>query len=543
VAPFADHGAPEPLGPWILCVAGAGLLLAVLAANTGLFDLDEGFYAAVAGEMARTGDLLTPRYMGAPFMEKPPLLYWAMVLFLKLGMPPVFAVRMPSVIAAIATMAMVGKVAARRGGGWLSVTALALSPLFIGLGHLALTDMMLTCFLTGAFLLFWSSISGGPQWLRVPAAVCLALATLTKGPVAGVLFVLVAGITYLLQPALRPSYRRYWPEAILAYVLIVLPWYYFMYRAHGGEFFQEFVLRQNIARFGGGDTAHVFPFYFYIPVLLVGFFPWSIYLPWLAFKTRRDPWLRYCWTWAWVVFLLFTLSGAKLPGYILPMLPPLAAVLPLILSQMWESAAPVRTWAASLRVSMVATAIVVVALVVLARTHATQSVASALPPCAVLLLCAMVLATLLYRLLRPEVGHVAAPLILGAGLALPMAFLTLPAYYADTQADIHALTEDVRPLVDAGAPYCMYGVRPGRPSVVFLLGGGEQSAQSDADLVRLVAAQRKLVVITHQENARGLARLPWTVVARRGRFAALQYPRDLPPPVINGNQRPTSGGG
>jgi len=296
---------------------------------TGLFDLDEGFYAAVVGEMNRRGDWITPWYNGRPWFEKPILLYW-------LAKPTVawfgevWGPRLPSVLCALGLALVVRRAALRYGeaAGFWSAAVLSTSLLAVGLGRMMMTDMPMALAFSACLLLFWESLQGR-RGLRPAAAACLALAVLAKGPVAGALFLLIAAWTFWREPELRPGFRGGWLASVLVFAAVVSLWYAPAWWVHRGEFVQKFLVEQNLARFGGGDEAHRVPFLpglvYFVPVLLVGMLPWSLLIPrsWPR-RGKADPFLRFCAAWAGVVFAFFTLSGTKLPHYILPALPPLA---------------------------------------------------------------------------------------------------------------------------------------------------------------------------------------------------------------------------
>jgi len=323
----------------------------------GLFDIDEGFYGAVAAEMNRRGEWITPFYNGRPWFEKPILLYWlakpSLMVFGDMIGP-----RLPSILTTLGTYGVVAWFAKRRFGehaAQLAVLILASSLLMVGTARLMMTDLPLLLCLTAAMATFWESLVGPPVW-RVATAGLLGLAVLSKGPVALILFALIAGWTFWREPELRPVFRGYWAQGVALLVVVIGSWYLPAYLENGQTFVQKFLIEQNVGRFTGGDAAHTLPGFrgfvaglgMYLGVLLLGMFPWSLFL-WNAWPRRvsspitnqslRDPSPpapspitnqmgegveRYLASWAGVVFVFFAISGAKLVHYILPMLPPLA---------------------------------------------------------------------------------------------------------------------------------------------------------------------------------------------------------------------------
>jgi 4-amino-4-deoxy-L-arabinose transferase-like glycosyltransferase len=298
---------------------------------TGLFDLDEGFYGAIAAEMNRRGEWITPYYNGRPWFEKPILIYWLAKPCLWLFGPDI-GPRMPSVFATLATLAMVGvflrdQVSGR--AGQLGVLVLAGSLLFVAAGRLMLTDPLLVAALTGAYLALWRSLQGQALKWRALTGLALGLGVLAKGPIAVLLFAPVAALTYWREPALRPRFRGGWAMAVAALGITVAAWYGPAYLANGDQFVDKFLIEQNWRRFLGGDAAHTlespWALFLYVPVLVVGMLPWIGFLR-FRFSTSLE---RYLATWAGLAFLFFTLSGAKLPHYVLPCVPPLAMLIAL----------------------------------------------------------------------------------------------------------------------------------------------------------------------------------------------------------------------
>ncbi len=318
----------------------------------GLFDVDEGFYGAVVAEMNRKGEWITPFYNGKPWFEKPILLYWlakpCMALFGDMVGP-----RLPSVLTAIGTYIAVAWFAKRRIGSLaaqLATLMLASCLLVVGTGRMMMTDLPLLMSLTAAFLTFWESLVERKSW-RIWTAFFLGVGVLAKGPVALILFVLVAGWTFWREKELRPAFRGMWPQGTLLLTAVICVWYVPAYLVNGQTFVQKFLIEQNVGRFTGGDAAHTLGGFqsliLYLPIIFVGMFPWSLFI-WKAWPRRNknsatrsvpeehdqdQALVRYLASWAAVIFLFFTISGAKLPHYILPVIPPLVLLVAIHVSR------------------------------------------------------------------------------------------------------------------------------------------------------------------------------------------------------------------
>jgi len=295
----------------------------------GLLDMDEGFYAAVSGEMLRRGEWLTPYFNGTPWFEKPILIYWATMPALKLFGGEV-GMRLPSVLATMALYAAFALFATRRlslrAGQWV-VIILCSGLLIPGLGRMAMTDALFNFVFSCAMLAFLESLLGDKRW-RILAGFLLGVSALAKGPVGCVIFAVVAIYFFISQPQLRPAYRGWWIAGTAVFVLAVASWYLPAYLANPDTFVKDFLIQQNVGRFQGGDKAHTLSgpqnWIFYVPILFLGFLPWSWWIVPAWRHKRNDPILRYLAVWAMAVFAFFTASGAKLPHYILPAIPPLA---------------------------------------------------------------------------------------------------------------------------------------------------------------------------------------------------------------------------
>lgn len=342
------------LPTWLLWLAATVPLLGFWL--YGLTDLDEGFYAAVVNDMLRRGDWLTPTLNGAPWFEKPILAYW-------LAMPTVsmwhneFGARLPSVLTTLGTAYVVWRFVSARLGhatGQLATLVLTGSMLTAGVGRMMMTDAPFVLCLSSAFLTYYESFTRDQRW-RLATAALLGLAVLAKGPVALILFALVAGISAWKFPDHRPQMKRYWLVGTLILSGVLATWYLPAWLVHRGLFVQKFLIEQNLQRFGGGDRAHAAPAWMipiFFPAIILVCFAW-----WLA-PAFRAKWVtvretddsdegklrRYLWIWGIVVVGFFSLSGSKLPHYIMPALVPLAVILADAIMKRHPCSHPLRFW-------------------------------------------------------------------------------------------------------------------------------------------------------------------------------------------------------
>jgi 4-amino-4-deoxy-L-arabinose transferase-like glycosyltransferase len=320
-----------------LPVRGAALLLALVAAllllrqdKVPLIGPDEPRYARVAVEMARSGDLVTPTLQGQPWLEKPALYYWmAAGAFRVLGETET-AARLPSFLAALMLTGVTALMGARLYGGAAGLHAgfvIGTSLLAFAYGRAASMDMLLAASVTASIGLLALDTLGIAGRMAVPAAfVCAAVATLAKGPLGALLPALAAGGYILAARDWRFLRRVLSPINWLLFFVVAAPWYALVIRAQGHAFVDTFFLEHNVQRFTSTIHRHPGPVVYYLPVLLAGLFPWSgLVVPALAIvrpRGNRADLFVLCWLVLPLVF--FSLAGSKLPGYILPCLPPLA---------------------------------------------------------------------------------------------------------------------------------------------------------------------------------------------------------------------------
>lgn len=292
----------------------------------GLTGPDEPRYAAVAREMYQTGDWITPRLHGEPWFEKPVLLYWGAALGFVLFGVGEFGARLPSALGATATVFALYFVCrrlwGRATGVWASLI-LCSSVGYFAFGRAASTDMPLTACLTLALLAFLMGQDAEEpyrrRWFRAFYAF-LGLGVLAKGPVA-VLLPVLALLIYLVSRRRLPEWKSWRPQDAWIILLVSAPWYVAVTWANGYEFVRVFLIDQNFQRFTSNIHGHERPFYFYIPALMMLTFPWTfVVLPALRRKLEEKEWILLWWTVVPVLF--FSLSGSKLPGYILPSVPP-----------------------------------------------------------------------------------------------------------------------------------------------------------------------------------------------------------------------------
>lgn len=298
--------------------------------GVGMLGPDEPRYAAIGRSMARSGDLITPRLWGSAWFEKPPLLYWMTALGAAAGFGPELSGRFPVALLSLAFLAVSLWLIKQEFGFEPAVSAtvlLATSAGWVAYSSLCLTDIPVACFFSLAVLLTL-------PLLRVPAdftrpgkrfagiGVCLGLAVLAKGlvPIA---------LALPLLWFLRQFWRKWW-ISVAAATAVAGPWYVAVYWRNGYPFIEEFFFKHHFERLYSASLQHVQPWYYYVPVLLAGIFPWTPLLVLLFLRGTAWDERRRCLATV-VVFgvVFFSSSLNKLPGYLLPLMPSLFALIAL----------------------------------------------------------------------------------------------------------------------------------------------------------------------------------------------------------------------
>jgi 4-amino-4-deoxy-L-arabinose transferase-like glycosyltransferase len=346
-----------------IAYASAGLIVLVCLFShlgaIGFVGPDEPRYAWIARAMASSGDWVTPRLYGQPWFEKPVLYYWAAALGFSAHLPAEWATRLPSAFAALVAAIAVGWLGWKFYGAesWPFASPFLLAPLIfstsvaaIGFARAAGPDMLFSAALAIAMVSVATVLSRcgalryenderagtGPsdQFALALFGASLGLAVLAKGP-AGVL--LAAGaiaIWALATSRWRAAIRLAHPIAMATFCLVALPWYV-LCDLRNPDFLRVFIFQHNFERYLTPMFQHRQPFWYFVPILLLGLLPWIACL-WPVLEEGLQLWRQKSWSsspgfftacWAIFPFLFFSFSQSKLPGYILPAIPPLALMI------------------------------------------------------------------------------------------------------------------------------------------------------------------------------------------------------------------------
>ncbi|MDE2217412.1 MAG: glycosyltransferase family 39 protein [Planctomycetota bacterium] len=313
-----------------------------------LIDPDEPRYAVTARDMVLNGNWIVPYFNGVPRINKPPLFYWAIAISYKIFGINEFGARLPSALAAIGT-AMITYLWGKRiwgckNGFWAGVVLIA-SPLFFLISRLCITDMLLTFFVSASFYLFFIEYmeTNKSNKRRLFLYFLLGMVFLVKGHVGIILFVLVT-IGFLLWIRDFQYLRRLWYfPGFLLFMAIICAWGIPFLVSLGAEQISTLLYQETFGQFVG-SFSHPEPFYYFLPVFMIGFFPWSAFafITFVyVFKKRKSMPIEekkqvyfFC-SWTIITVIFFSISHSKLMTYILPISPAMA-LLTILLSR-WET--------------------------------------------------------------------------------------------------------------------------------------------------------------------------------------------------------------
>lgn len=322
-----------------------------------LFNPDEGLYAEPAREMLETGEYITTLLNYVVRYTKPPLVIWGMAGCYQIFGVNEFAARFLGAacgaLAVAVTYLMMEKYASRR-AALLASFMLMTSPLFIGTAREAITDMPLVVMIASSlFAFFHGFASGSPRWKWAGYAL-VGLAVMTKGPVGLVLPAAIMLAFHYLRGDLIAAWKHYNPLAgMLVVALIAVPWFAVEIYVTKGEYYREFLLRENFQRFTA-VVDHKYPWWYHIAVVVGGFLPWSLFIPqsfisairsW-RFSSSRIPlygafreltvaqaFSLFCALTFAVILTFFSVSVSKLIPYTVPAFPALACVVGIYLDK------------------------------------------------------------------------------------------------------------------------------------------------------------------------------------------------------------------
>ena len=324
----------------------------------GLVGADEPRYAQIAHEMLDRVDsapnlidklsaCVTPYLYGHPWLEKPALYYWrAMFVFQDFGVHD-WSARLPSTSFAFFMVALIYLHMRRfRPGGHLDAALITVSCAgIIGFSRGASTDMQMAAPLAIGLLGWYAWYETDSKFWLFDIYFFAGVATLAKGPVAPFLAIVIVAAFAFLRREWSILRRSFWWPGVVLYFAMVLPWFIAV-QYQNPTFFREFFLEHNLERFATDRYQHVQPVWYYLVVVILAMMPWTVIAvralidgiltsvaEWRLRHSRKstpcanrpgDAFPEFLVLWALIPIVFFSFSKSKLPGYILPSIPPLA---------------------------------------------------------------------------------------------------------------------------------------------------------------------------------------------------------------------------
>jgi len=336
-----------------------GLVPILGGPGIGLVGADEPRYAQVAREMLARHDYVTPILWGKPWLEKPALYYWrAMFSFREFGVHD-WSARLPSASFAFILVTLIYLHIRRfRRGGQLDAALITASCAgIIAFARGASTDMQLAAPFCIGMLGWYAWYETDSKFWLFDLYFFVGAATLAKGPVAPFLAIVIIVAFAALRREWSVLRRSIWWPGVMLYLAMVLPWFIAVQKRNP-NFLRVFFLQHNLERFATNRFQHEQAFWFYLPIVLLALTPWAVLAiaafsdavrqsvaEWRARRAKYhymgnfragDAFPEFLVLWALVPIVFFSFSDSKLPGYILPSIPPLTILTGDYLNRMRE---------------------------------------------------------------------------------------------------------------------------------------------------------------------------------------------------------------
>lgn len=326
----------------LLLVLVFGFVLGWRLGSAPLNNPDEGRYAEVPREMVASGDWTMPQLNAVPYFEKPPFVYWIIAASERFIGPGEWSLRLTPALFALggilAAYAAVRRLYGRDAGFWAAIV-LGTSLLYAALGRILLLDMPVSVLMSLTLFCFILGVESPPgpgrRWFFYGLYASAALATLTKGLMGFLLTGAVMFLWLLVFNQWKRLLPMYLPSGLALFFVIAAPWH-FMAAARNPGWAHFYFIHEHLERYTQAEGHGRYqPWWFFIPVLLLGLFPWTGFLVAALRDTVLGGWARRrenatAWffvTWAGFMFAFFSASQSKLITYILPVFAPLAVLI------------------------------------------------------------------------------------------------------------------------------------------------------------------------------------------------------------------------
>jgi 4-amino-4-deoxy-L-arabinose transferase-like glycosyltransferase len=501
------------LRPILLALAVLGALYAMYFAGLGtnpLLDPDEPIYGVFVKDMVARGDWLTPHYAGRIWFDKPPLFYWLSAICVKVIGLGELAIRMPSAVCGALIVLLVYLLTSYDFGkraGALAAAVVGTTLLQIIMSHAAATDAVMVGLMTAALYAYrrWLDSEGRARlgWITLSGAAA-GLGMLAKGPLVPLLLV----VTFILHLAwTRQLARIRLADVVLgagAALVIGLPWYLAMYNLHGKLFVDQFIVTNNLTRFAQplhkGQTGQWYSYFRNIPLLLVFFLPWSVFLPQAIARnwTSTNVGAKLAFCWVGVVLVFFSLSKTQNFAYTYPAFPACALMLGTFFADVAGKRCRNRAMSIGIWVGLAVTLMMAVAVIVMAGSKFPQAAQAALPTAIVLaLLFAVPIAWTLVR----RSSYAPVPWMIATGM---IAFNLASIYVLMPAASDYMSSRSVAHRISNLNGVEVVAFRLWRPGLVFYLDRKPVEVFEPGDAGRLAGGKSPVLFVCNERDEKML---------------------------------------
>ncbi|MHB8253192.1 MAG: phospholipid carrier-dependent glycosyltransferase [Acidiferrobacter sp.] len=447
----------------------AALLFGIMLGTRELGAPDEARYSEIPREMVATGHYISPRLDGVLYFEKPPLFYWLQTFSIRLFGLGQWSLRFWTAFFAVlgcVAVYVVGRSLYNRRTGFLSAMVLGTSFLYFGMGHVITLDMavsVLASLSLFAFILANRKPMGRERRFGMWAAfVFAALATLTKGLIGIVFPMMAIGLWIIVLWDWALLKRMYLPTSFALFLLVAAPWHILVQLKHP-TFLHYYFVRQHFERFLTHVAHRYQPFWYFLPILLLGILPWSAFVVQAIRFNLRFRWRERAqhtetlllMIWVASIFTFFSASDSKLVPYILPVFPALAILIGRYLDDRWDR--PLETVNRRVFVAIAPIGLILAAAIAFVVPASRPS----LEPHTLKVAMALLGATLAVGAIAAAVvgfkrGFASGVVVLALGFSLFLLGINASAPYLDTRT-IKALALVLRPRLSPHAIVACYG--------------------------------------------------------------------------------------
>ena len=506
----------KKVNPIVFLVACTILLYFTRLGAFSLYDAAETTYGEFVKNMLNMGDWVTLHYNGQIIFDKPPLYYWFVAILSKLIGFNEFTMRFWAALSGVLTVVttyLLGKKFYNEKVGLLSGIIVMTAFQFLVQSRIAELDIVLTLFFTLTLYLFYMGYSERKSHYYLLSYIPMGLAILLKG----VIGFLLPGFTIFLFLLFKKELGKLKEMKLLPGLLIVLaiglPWFLIEYLIHGKVFLDFALGFLFLSRFGGVVANHTGPWYYYILALLLGFAPWSQFLPlgfWQYIKNwKNDPeLLSLCFILP--TLIVFSIAKTKLPSYILPLYPFLAIMVGKLWADLFEGKHKRNMLISNLFFAVIV-GMIFIGTMMIGNMNYSKEYAALMPHLRLLgtiLAIGGIFSIILFTFKKYRLSFAAVPIMVSV-ITLVLIAYTLPA--VEPYKGTKELAQKVNAAIKQTEQIAVYDIG-NRPSVVFYSSKPVVFLESEAEVREFINKKRGYCFVMAGEYAK----LNFTVYTKQG---------------------------